>query len=261
MRVVLIGDSIAQGLGVQGRSYGELVSDWIRACYTSDVTFMNFAQSGMQLYESKNRLGEIVDSDPSIVIIAHGITEAIIRPKDNALHVVPQRWRKPGWMDPRPYFSRRRLRRLGQIMESALRWRIKVLLIRMFGGMTWGDPSIFENDLQKFVSNVLNLTHARVLFLTHCGIDERYFPGSLQSLNIYAKKIYQVCDNFNSTRVKVCNVTNVCLKWDDFFSDHFHPNVNGHVRIAHEICKFIEPFLLMNTEFDARRTSDGDRNR
>jgi lysophospholipase L1-like esterase len=244
MQIVIIGDSIAQGLGVEGKSYGELIRDWLSNRTSCEVTLFNFAGSAMQLSESKMRLPDIVEASPTFVIVAHGITEAIVRPTEKALRALPKRWRRAGWLDPRPYYSRRWWKCIGQKAESAVRWRVKVLLMRLFGGVTWGDVERFEADLLDFVQNVLANTKAYVILLTHCGIDERYFPGSLESLEAYRRAVERVRHALDPRRVYVCDVTQVCTRWDDYFDDHFHPNASGHEKIAKELAAIIEPLNL-----------------
>lgn len=176
-----------------------------------------------------------------MVVIAHGISEAIVRPIPAALRFAPTRWRQKGWMDPRPYFSRRKLKRWAQETESALRWRYKVLLMKKFGGYTWTSPLEFEQSMKGFIDCVRDATAARVILLTHCGIDDTFFPGSSHSLSCYQQVLSRLaCQMSQSGRVYLCDVSQSLCRWEDFFADHFHPNARGHAKIADALCALLQ---------------------
>jgi lysophospholipase L1-like esterase len=164
-----------------------------------------------------------------VALIAFGITEAMIRPTNEALKVVPRRWRSPGWLDPRPYYSERRMKRAAQRLESAVRWRLKVALIRSRGGTRWGLPEMYERDLAYLIRNLQANGTETIVVVGHMGHDERFFPGSESS-----------CAEFGEINERVARAVGahfvdgegVCARWDDFLADHFHPNQAGHRRIA-----------------------------
>lgn len=240
MKIIVIGDSIAKGLGVQGKSYGDQLAAALRNRLNQDVALINMAGSAMQISGSRMLLPEIVSHNPDLIVLAHGITEAIVRPLPESLRYVPARWRKAGWLDPRPYFSRRITRRWLQKLESALRWRVKVLLLHLFGGATWKSRSEFEAQMADFVRTILSATTAKVILLTHCGIDERFFPWSSDSLEVYKEVILSLPSKLQAwERVGVCDITQTCSRWDDFFDDHFHPNASGHEKIAAELLRYL----------------------
>jgi hypothetical protein len=118
----VFGDSIAEGLAARGRPFPILLADDLNA------ELVDLSETARQVTDSLRLVEKARGCE--IVVIAHGTTEALRRPTDAALRLVPARWRRPGWLDPRPYFSSRRPRRLGQRAESALRWRLKLVLMR-----------------------------------------------------------------------------------------------------------------------------------
>lgn len=231
MQIVLLGDSIAAGLGVAGCSYADKIEEILNVVPPT-TRVISLAGTANQLSFSVTRLGEIIALQPEYVIIAHGITEAIVRPTPRALRHVPARWRQIGWLDPRPYFSRRLWKSIYHRTESALRWRVKVYLIKKYGGATLTSTEDFELLLTKAVTSLLAQTSATVILLTHSGIDDRFYPGSLVSLNSYRDSIVRVAANLAAERVQFCDVSELLNEWDDFFADHFHPNASGHRKIA-----------------------------
>lgn len=242
MKIVVIGDSIANGLGVAGHAYGDQLAALLRNRLNREVRLINLASSALQISGSRLLLPELISHNPDLILLAHGITEAIVRPLPQALRYVPARWRKAGWMDPRPYYSRKPLKRWFQKLESALRWRVKVLLMRIFGGATWKTRTEFEEQMSDFIRTILNTTGANIILLTHCGIDERYFPWSLNSLESFKETVLSLPAKLGAKdRVGVCDISQACRCWDDFFDDHFHPNASGHAKIAAALHRYLYP--------------------
>jgi lysophospholipase L1-like esterase len=81
MKITACGDSITQGLGVKELSYGNIVSEQLQQLKNIEVKFSNLAGSAMQISETMKYIPIIIESNPDLILIMHGITEAIIRPK------------------------------------------------------------------------------------------------------------------------------------------------------------------------------------
>jgi hypothetical protein len=171
-RLAVIGDAAAEGLSVKGNSYSDLLRAQLEE-NGSQTTLLNLAYTGYQASDSSKLLQEVVAFDPSIIIIAHGITEALIRPKQEAMRLIPSRWRQVGWLDPRPYFSRRLWKSVYHRSESGIGWRVKVYLIKKYGGCTLTSVEDFEQMLANIVSTLLQETKATIILLTYNGTDER----------------------------------------------------------------------------------------
>ncbi len=247
MKVAIIGDSIAEGLGVQGCSYGDTLCVLQKKTGTN-VDLLNLAHTGYQISDSAHLLPKLYAFAPDLVIIAHGVTEAIIRPNQNAMRFVPPRWRQKGWLDPRPYYSRHWLKRLPQQIESTLRWRWKVCLLKVFGGETWMSETIFSEKLNACLDAILIQTSANIILLTQAGLDEKFYPGSPASLERYCDTIKQIAHSHKSnSRAYLCDISQLLDEWGDFFCDHFHPNREGHNKIANTLHEFINKQSLSAT--------------
>lgn len=228
LRLVAFGDSIANGLGAQGKSYPVLLAQRLGA------RLIDLTGSAIQVNNALDLREGAKGAD--IAVIAFGITEAMIRPTNKALKLLPRRWRRAGWTDPRPYYSSRRWKRAIQMVESGVRWRIKVALIRLTGGARWGSPKTYERDLTELVEYLQATGISIIVIVGYFGHDERFFPGSTAS-----------CDEFltinrgvaSTTGTLFLDGTSICRQWEDFLCDHFHPNVSGHRRVADHLLSLL----------------------
>jgi lysophospholipase L1-like esterase len=218
IRIAVFGDSIAAGLGAAGRPFPLLVAEALGA------ELVDLSASARQVSDSSTLAEGARGCE--IAIVAHGPTEALLRPTGASLRLLPPRWRRAGWLDPRPYFSSRPLRGRAQRLESALRWRLKVRLMRAFGAVQWTGPAAYESALHRLVEG---LRPSRVLVVGPLPVDDRFFPGSAREVGRYREIGRAVAGRAG---VAFVDVWGTCRRWPDFCADHFHPNQAGHERIA-----------------------------
>ena len=239
MRIVCVGDSIAAGLGVPA-PFAELFRQRAQERTQRPSSLLNLAASAMQINETQTHLDRIVAYRPDLILIAHGITESLIRPVPGALRMMPKRWRRPGWMDPRPYYSRKFSKRVFQRIESSVRWRMKIALINAFGGIRFTTEDNYINSPNNISQHLLTHTTARLFLISHPGIDERYYPNSVQSLDSFWDASLRLAADGPAdlmSRVAHIDIRRICHRWQDFFDDHFRPNQSGHRKISEELSK------------------------
>jgi lysophospholipase L1-like esterase len=227
--LAVFGDSIANGLGAQGEHYPVLLAEHLGA------RLIDLTGTAAQVSDGWRRREEALGAD--IVLIAFGQTEGMVRPTARSLRFLPKRWRRPGWMDPRPYYSSRRWKRLGQRIESAIRWRVKVALIRLTGGTRWTSPEAYERGLSELVDYLQASDAPTIVIVSRLGQDERFFPGSEASLASYSRSARNIAE---AKSTLFCDVIDVCRQWDDYLLDHFHPNRSGHRRIADHLISCLD---------------------
>lgn len=229
--LLVLGDSVAAGMGALSDSYATVLADYLSQ--SEPWNLVNLAASARMLQESRLIVSQCPDVDAQLVVIHHGITEAIIRPVERSLRYLPARWRRMGWMDPRPYYSRAVHRRIAQKLESAIRWRVKVALIRSAGGYRLQTPDVYQTCLAALVEDLLTRTDGHILLPSHCGIDERFFPQSLSSLDEFSDANKSVAQQFSGTgRVRFVDVRTACAGSSAMLADGFHPSASGHQAIA-----------------------------
>lgn len=206
----------------------QLTDAWGTPWHLTDLS-----ASARILTESHSLIAGKPRVDPDLAIIHHGITEAIIRPSPRALRYLPPRWRKPGWMDPRPYFSVRPIRRLLQVIESGLRWRTKVAMIRAGASMRYLSPQTYAEGLTGLLTDLTESHSSLVIIISHCGISERHFPGSTESLEaFYRATIQAVQTHPHCHQVAIVDVRDLASDTTLMLADGFHPSAAGHRVIA-----------------------------
>lgn len=253
MLVVCLGGSITAGMGVtrSKSSYADLLKIKMTTSCSQSVEIINFGASAMQVNESREKYEKkILQLQPDIIVFAHGNTEAVVREQRKHLKYMPKRWRNPGWMDPRPYYSTRKTRKFLEKIESGLRWRVKVMLIKVFGGKQWMSLEQFKQQTTDFTKTVLtHNTKTNIIFLTPGDIEEKYFPGSPESMKKYREVLKDVYEmNKSSNRIFMCDSSQYLHKWNDYFVDHFHPNEKGHNKIADALLDTIIQHSLLNND-------------
>lgn len=230
--LVCVGDSIAAGIGARGASYATLLAG-MREMVPLDLT-----ASAKQLPESFQQIHEIVDAAPTLIIVAHGVTELMPRPLPRHLSRLPPRYRRDGWLDPRPYFSSWPLRRRAQALESALRWRLKVALLRK-GRTSHLTVEAFALLLDEFVLRLVNETSAAIVLVGPPHLDDKMFPHANDHLRAL-RRVQARTASTEVARVLYVDITEVLQPWDDYLEDRFHPNEKGHQRIAALIDKSLK---------------------
>lgn len=251
MLIVCLGDSITAGMGVirSRTSYADLLKMKLSSSYAQSVEIINFGASAMQVNESREKYEKkLLELQPDIIVFAHGNTESVVREQRRYLKFMPRRWRRPGWMDPRPYYSTRRNRRRLEKIESGLRWRVKVTLIKIFGGKQWMSLEEFKRQTTDFTKTILtHNTNTNIIFLTPGDIEEKYFPGSPESMMKYREVLIDIYElNKSSNRLFMCDASQYLDKWNDYFIDRFHPNESGHNKIAEALSDIIFEHSLLN---------------
>jgi hypothetical protein len=231
MKVAIVGDSIANGLGVAGKSYKDILQARIEDMLGIDMELFDYTASAKPIMETNRaNLEEIINIKPDIVIFGHGITEAMIRPSPKYLKVLPRRYKRPGWMDPRPFYSKKWRKRVLEKLESSFRWRLKRFIILKYGGESIVSKSVFIKEVNLFITSILTQTQSNIIFVTQMGVDEKYYPYSQGQLNEYENEIINLCTV--DTRLTYIKGSEILSQWSDFFEDHFHPNFIGHQKLA-----------------------------
>jgi lysophospholipase L1-like esterase len=138
-------------------------------------------------------------------------------------------------MDPRPFFSPKLCRRLSERFESAVRWRLKILICILRGPDYLLTKDEYAEAIEHLVDEIRRCSPtAKVLLLTPGHIDERFFRGVRSQAFAYATAARSIDVDLALSLQSFLRV------WDDYLLDHFHPNQSGHDRIALGLAGVIE---------------------
>jgi len=225
----VFGGSTAAGFGVGGHRFTQLVAARL------ELEELNLAGTGALLDHTVTVTDGAADCE--VVIAMHGMGEALVRPPQRALRLMPRRWRRRGWMDPRAYYSSRLQKRIPQRIESAVRWRVKVALIRLTGGEQLMPRDEFAALHARFLDSLRHQGVPTIVVVGSPLVDERYFPHSLANGIEYEQIAREQAEAAGAIFVSSATTLD---RWDDYFLDHLHPTAAGHARLAERVLEALE---------------------
>jgi hypothetical protein len=224
MKLAIFGGSTAAGFGVKSDSFAEQLARRL------ELEFENHAGPSAQITDSIEWADRAAGA--AIVIVMHGAGEALVRPTDRSLRYLPPRWRRRGWMDPRPFYSSSLRKRIPQRIESAIRWRVKVALINATGGQHLTDLETYLELTREFTRQLKAHGAETIVFVGSAGLDDRYFPKSTPQIEIYDDETRAIAEREGALFIEI---SHTCERWNEYFGDHLHPTVDGHRRLANQI--------------------------
>jgi lysophospholipase L1-like esterase len=223
-RLTVYGESTAYGFGVREHSFAKILA----AEHGLELT--NCAGFGATVKDSLLELDPAEDA--AVVIAIHGVNEAMVRPTERSLRFVPPRYRRSGWMDPRAYFPKEWRRALPKRIESAVRWRVKVTLIRLTGGYHRVDIDEFRELHRSFIKELKQRGVPTIVLIGPPVLGERFFPYTPELMARYDEIVREQA---REESVIYISAAETLRRWDDYFRDRLHASVSGHQRIVDRI--------------------------
>lgn len=233
-RVVLIGDSITQGLGSKKINFtGELQSLLGDEFYVD-----NMALTGTTIEYAKTIVQAILDKKPDAVVIIYGSVDAQIRPnrKGYVFSHIPGRFQKSGMLMPRPFYSHSWYKKIGQKIDNGMRWIFSKLIYCIDGTEQWVDLEVFKEIYREVVLAFLE-EKIKVVICSTVFIDEKKFHGSLMQYKYFNEELQKMAQEFQVKYVDLFSLLEKAVQtdggWKKFYcDDHFHPNAGGYKIIA-----------------------------
>lgn len=148
--VVLLGDSITQGLGSKKINFTENLNSLLGNGFHVD----NMALTGTTISYAQEILPRIIEKKPDYTIIVYGNVDAQIRPNRNGrvFKHIPKRFQKSGMLMPRPFYSHTWYKRIGQKIDNNLRIFFSWLIYRLDGSEQW----VRVETLKKYIKMLWN---------------------------------------------------------------------------------------------------------
>jgi len=221
------GDSNINGMGARGRSFREQLTRDAAARGTSTV---DLSAPGRTLTQTIPLLPS-PDGTPEVWVLQHGLTDVMLRPDPAVVDrlPLPRRYRRPGWLDPRPWYSSALSRRLWQRLENQARWRLKLVLLRRHP-FAYADPAEFSREQRDFVAHLLQVRSAsRVYVLELHPTAERYFPGTAARYTEVNAGLDALAEEFPA--VRVVRYAGALDLTADYLLDGLHLSQSGQAKI------------------------------
>ncbi len=240
IKIAVFGDSISEGIGSRRLNYCKPLEERLaKAGIQASIT--NYAFSGTTVQYMEKLQAEYEKEKYDFAIIAYGSVDAMLRPntqsKLNLYAHIPERYRKTGMLNPRPYFSRRWYKSIIQHMDSWIRWNMNAILLNIQGSMTWVSPDDFLFLYQKAVHSLQKYSE-HVILLSTVRVSDKYFPGTNKMYRKYNGLIEEI-----SEKNEKCSYIDLYRHLDSdslFYKDIFHPNEVGYRVIANLVAEVIE---------------------
>lgn len=227
-KVVLLGDSITQGLGSKKINFTQELQEQLGNGYLID----NMAFTGTTIHYAEKILPEVMEKHPEYVVIVYGNVDAQIRPcrTGHIFSHLPKRFQGGGMLTPRPFYSHTWYKRIGQKIENMLRKICSKLIYAVDGTEQWVPLGEFQEAYQNLVKE-LKKCKIKLIVCSTVYIDETIFPGSLTQYKLFNSKIKDISnvekipylDLFSPLKDAVDDAG-----WNSVYCfDHFHPNGGG----------------------------------
>lgn len=243
-RIVLLGDSITQGLGSKKVNF---VSALKRRMEGYNV--VNLAYTGTTIYYPFRIIDETTIGSGDIVVILYGNVDAQIRPSRTGAVFprIPARFRKSGMLMPWPFYSSVLGKRLLQLIDNRARRFLSWLIVKIDGTEQWIPLPDFSNKYEELLGE-LRCRGAYTVCCSCVYIDKRLFPRTPEEYERYNAEIKRLAGGFGAGYLDIYSLMKRLVADHGFgylyYRDHFHPNRCGYEHIAGWLERAIRDVLL-----------------
>lgn len=247
IKIVLLGDSITQGIGSKMINYSDRLNE-ILADKGISCEITNLAMTGTTIDYALSLLDNIKEIDPHYIVIMYGSVDLQVRPNQESNRfwirsLTPKRYKNiKGMLNPRPFMSHRKGRYILDKIDNIYRkfWRNVVLLTQ--GTMQYLSIEEFK---QKYNYLLNELCGYKLIVLSTVYLDETIY---LNSNDFYksANSIMKIAaeNHENTVYVDLYDQFRTIVEssgWESVYcKDHFHPNNRGYDICAQAISEAIE---------------------
>lgn len=240
IKIAIFGDSISEGIGKLKINYTIELEKLISNIYKK-VKIDNYAHTGTTIKYLKTFEEEYKIKHYDIVIIGYGNVDGMLRPnlssKYNIYKYLPNRYKKNGMLNPRPYYSNKIYKKIFQKIDSLIRWNLNRILLKIQGTTTLVSLEEFQQEYFNVIEKNFKNTK-KIILLSTVKVSDKYFPGTNDSYEKYNEKIQIL--KYSYKNIKYIDLYNSLNKKEFFYEDLFHPNSNGYKEIAKLIYKEIK---------------------
>lgn len=242
MKVILLGDSITQGLGSKAVNF----VDELEKRLNDGDKVLNWALTGTTIDYVETILGDIEAESPDCAVILYGNVDAQIKPSrtGKVFKRLPKRFRGPNgaMIMPRPFYSHTWYKNILQHMENVLRTVFRKLVYAVDGSEQWMPLDRFKDEMGS-VCGKMTGSGIRVIICSTVYIDDELFPGSDGEYQKYNDHMRRYASQQGLTYVDLYGALKDAVEsggWSAYYNhDHFHPNGCGYLIMAEKIAEAV----------------------
>ncbi|MDH4568434.1 hypothetical protein E8E95_17265 [Pseudomonas sp. BN414] len=242
--ILLIGDSICGGFGQRDKkSFVHYAAEHLgisiwdeSASGMSTDDYLKYLHTGIPICPEQAPPLENLEKVDLVVLSLANVDGKMSFKQRNAWSIlIPRRYRLEK-IDPRPYYSRRRWKRVLEKLDNFLRHYSRFAAFATGNLEVNVSPQQSKHNIEKILNRFAN---KKVVLISTSVTNAFYFPG--------AQSHYDATDNFLkgliSKRIRFFDMkTNIAP--DELLDDRFHLNEKGHKRLCAEFIDAIKEHLL-----------------
>ena len=243
MKIILLGDSITQGLGSKSVNFQAALQELLNP----GDRVLNWAKTGTTLDYVESLLEELIRERPNAAVLVYGNVDGQLKPYryGKIFPRIPGRLgaKNGSMIMPRPFYSRRPIRFLLQHAENLVRTVLRRLVYAVDGTEQWLPIEPYMETLDR-ICLAMRQAHIRPLICSTVFIDDTFFPGSDAEYCAYNERMRRYArendipfiDIYSALKAQVMRVG-----WKSCYNhDHFHPNGAGYLIMARQIAQALE---------------------
>ena len=243
MKIILIGDSITQGLGSKKINFTleleHLMGD--------KCEILNYALTGSTIKYGIELMPKIKAETPDLLINLYGNVDAQIRPSRSGkiFKNLPKRFQlnNGSMLSPRPFYSANIIKRAIQKIENLFRTVFRKMIYQIDGYEQWVHIDEYINAYDSLCKE-LYILGVRTINCSTVYIDGKLFPHSDDEYIKYNKEMNRISQKYNFKFIDLYTLFKCHVEqkgWNFVYNaDHFHPNGQGYVFMAECISNYIK---------------------
>ncbi|MBT1160447.1 SGNH/GDSL hydrolase family protein [Bifidobacterium sp. SO1] len=244
MKVLLLGDSITEGIGSKKVNYSDELCRLLDAKFCCDAEIINFAKTGSTICYPIDHIEQIHAIKPDYVIVMYGNVDVkkmydLTKNRYGLVSLTPSRYKNIGSMlFPRPFISKKYPRKVFDYFDDIYRRIWRFIIERTQGKSQIMTLEAFSVKYKELLSS---LSGYKVIACSTVFLDSDIYGGENITNFIEANSIIKrTTETFNN--IVYCDIFSELensvkhLGWQRvYYRDHFHPNIGGYQIISQQI--------------------------
>lgn len=228
MKVIILGDSISEGIGSKKVNYCKILESRL-----PNLNFSNLALTGTTITYCQTIMKDVLDIKPDIVIMFYGNVDALPRVKENTFvyKCIPKRYKGLGMMDPRALYTSRKKKRFIQKIDSFIRYKMKNTIIKYQGYTQWTPAKEFKEKYDQILS-IFKKNGINVITISNVPISEKYFNHANLEYKNYNHIIEGLSNKYEYEYINLYKELSGYKLNEVFLHDLYHPNKYGYEIIS-----------------------------